>query len=389
VVFFSRRIGLAEDRVVPILAGGRLSGRAGKFSIGALNIKTKESPEAEALATSFSVLRVKRDILRRSTVGVIATRRAPALAGEGVNQVFGFDTALGLFENLSVTALYARSRTPGREGDEASYRGRLEYAGDRYGFEYDHLVVGENFNPELGFLPREAFRRDFGLFRFSPRPRASRSVRRFSLEGQLDYITDRAGRLSTREARGSFSTEFQSGDQFDFFYGRSYEFLAEPFEISEGLVLGVGGYAFQNFGFTYVLGPQRKLTGWLTFDGGSFYSGRRTTVSYRGRVELSARLTLEPLVSLNWVNLEEGRFVAQLVGGRLNYGLTPRAFLGALIQYNSTNHSLGTNLRFRWEYQPGSDLYVVYSDGRDTVGRGFPTTLNRSLVVKFTRLFRF
>jgi hypothetical protein len=151
----------------------------------------------------------------------------------------------------------------------------------------------------------------------------------------------------------------------------------------------VGGYAFQNFGFTYVLGPQRKLTGWLTFDGGSFYSGRRTTVSYRGRVELSARLTLEPLVSLNWVNLEEGRFVAQLVGGRLNYGLTPRAFLGALIQYNSTNHSLGTNLRFRWEYQPGSDLYVVYSDGRDTVGRGFPTTLNRSLVVKFTRLFRF
>jgi len=389
VVFFSRRIGLAEERVVPILAGGRLTGRAGNFSVGALDIQTRELAEAEALATNFSVLRVKRDVLRRSTIGLIATRRSPALSGEGVNQVYGFDTSLGFYENVAVNGYYARSTTPGREGDEASYRGRFEYAGDRYGFEYDHLVVGENFNPEIGFLRREAFRRDFGHFRFSPRPRSIAAVRKFSFEGRLDYVTDRQGWLSTREVGGNFRTEFQSGDQFDVFYLRSYEFLVEPFEISDGVVLPTGPYDFQAFGFNYEMGPQRKLSGLLGFDGGSFYSGRRFSLNYTGRVELSARLTVEPRVSLNWVNLHEGRFVAQLLGGRLNFGITPRVFLGALIQYNSSDNSLGTNLRFRWEYQPGSDLYVVYSDGRDTLGPGFPFALSRSLVVKFTRLFRF
>jgi hypothetical protein len=48
------------------------------------------------------------------------------------------------------------------------------------------------------------------------------------------------------------------------------------------------------------------------------------------------------------------------------------------------------NLRFRWEYQPGSELFVVYSDARDTEDTGFPPPIfNRSFVVKLTKLFRF
>ena len=69
--------------------------------------------------------------------------------------------------------------------------------------------------------------------------------------------------------------------------------------------------------------------------------------------------------------------------------MTPRMFVGGLFQYNASNNTLSSNVRFRWEYEPGSDLFVVYTDGRDTRGLGYPDLRNQSLVVKFTRLFRF
>jgi hypothetical protein len=110
---------------------------------------------------------------------------------------------------------------------------------------------------------------------------------------------------------------------------------------------------------------------------------------YWGRIELSKQFSLEPSLSFNWVDLAEGDFNTSLIVLRADYMFTPRAFLGAPVQYNSSNDSLTSNIRFRWEYKPGSDLFVVYSDGRDTTSRGYPSLESRSLVFKVTRLFRF
>jgi hypothetical protein len=126
----------------------------------------------------------------------------------------------------------------------------------------------------------------------------------------------------------------------------------------------------------------------LSFQHGSFYSGNRKEVSYFSRIEVTRQFTLEPRLSQNWIDLEEGEFTTTLLRLRSDYMFSPRSFFGALVQYNTSNNSFSTNLRFRWEYRPGSDLYIVYSDGRDTTFSGFPQLENRSLVVKFTRLFR-
>ena len=156
------------------------------------------------------------------------------------------------------------------------------------------------------------------------------------------------------------------------------------------MILPIGGYDFRDIRVNYRLGPQRKISGNLSFRTGSFYSGDRTEVGYMmGRAEITSQFTLEPRVSINWIDLPEGEFTTTLLSTRVNYTLSPRSFIAALIQYNSAGDSLSTNIRFRWEYIPGSDLYVVYSDGRDTLARGYPDIEHRSLVVKFTRLFRF
>src|SRR5262249_35912832 len=136
---------------IPILGGGRLSGKAGKWSLGALNIATKSDSAAVVPQTDFTVLRVRRDVLRRSTVGLMFADRSRSAVASGANDLAGVDGNFSFFENVYVNAYLARTSTTGRTSDESSYRANLTYGADRYGFTVDRMVVGANFNPEIGF----------------------------------------------------------------------------------------------------------------------------------------------------------------------------------------------------------------------------------------------
>jgi hypothetical protein len=128
----------------------------------------------------------------------------------------------------------------------------------------------------------------------------------------------------------------------------------------------------------------------LALDHGTFYSGRRTSLQVaRGRVNVSPQLSLEPTYTVNRVTLAEGGFTSHLAGSRITYTMTPMMFASALVQYRSDGRLVSTNARLRWEYRPGSELFVVYNEERDTLGRSFPTLMNRAIVVKVNRLFRF
>jgi hypothetical protein len=180
----------------------------------------------------------------------------------------------------------------------------------------------------------------------------------------------------------------QSGDTWNIVYTREHEFLADPFEIVTGTFVPAGSYRAESLRGTYTLGTQRRISGDLSVMRGSLYGGDRTDLSYRGRAELTSRLSLEPGVSLNWIDLPGARFTATLLTTRSTLSFSPRMLVAALVQYNSTNHLMTTNLRFRWEYRPGSDVFLVYSDGRDTFGPGLAALSNRGVTLKITRLFR-
>jgi hypothetical protein len=207
ILFFSRRIGLNAGQAVPVIAGGRVTGKAGRFEVGALAITTDEKPAADAVTTTFSALRVRRNILRRSTVGLIATGRWPAANGLGNNATAGIDAGLRFFDNVQANLYWARTSSPELQGDAASYRGQFNYAGDRYGFEVDRIVVGSNFNPEVGFVRRTDFAFNALTARFSPRLRRSRLVRRLTWQADVEYITDAAGDvLEDRLISGRFGS---------------------------------------------------------------------------------------------------------------------------------------------------------------------------------------
>ena len=389
-IFFSRRIGLEGGRPVPILGGARLTGEVGKYSIGAVNIQADDLASVGAASTNFTVLRVKRDILRRSRIGGIFTRRSVSAVGDGSNEAYGADAAFSLYDNVNFSGYFARTRTPGLDRDDTSSQGRFRYDGDLYGLQASHLLVGDNFNPEVGFLRRDDFRQTFVSFRYSPRPRSIEAVRQFTWQGSLDYVLNGEGAIETRVTQARFNTEFENSDQLSVNLARSYELLLQPFGIASDVTIPIGGYQFSDVALSYTMGGQRRANGSLSFQRGQFFSGDITALGFsQGRIAVMPQFSLEPSVSVNWVDLPEGSFTTKLVRTRANYSFTPRMFVSALLQYNSSSDALSTNLRLRWEYQPGSELFVVYTDQRDTAIRQFPGLENRAFVVKINRLFRF
>ena len=348
VLFFSRRIGLQDGRTVPILGGGRLTGKVGPYNIGLLDVQTDDEPVSGAVPTNFSVVRLKRDVLRRSAIGGMFTGRSVSTEGQGANSTFGVDGVFSFYDNLSFNTYLAKTETAGLSGDDLSYQTQLDYNGDTWGVRLDRLVVGTNFNPEVGFVRREDFRRSFGQFRYSPRPRSITSIRKFLWQGSFDYITDNAGLLETRLQQGLFGIEFENGDRFFAGATDSYEFLKEPFEIANDVTIPVGGYSFVNTRLVYALAQQRTFSGGLTFDRGGFFGGDKTSVGYiNGRIGVTSQFSLEPSVSLNWINLPQGEFTTELISTRATYTITPRMFVAAFLQYNTDNDSLGTNIRLR------------------------------------------
>ena len=252
---------------------------------------------------------------------MIVTRKTPI---DGfANTVLGADANFWFFNNVTATAFFAQSETGGSEDpplrpttdaqsvgtpngvpyrDRTTYRAELEWAPDRYGVRYEHLLVGSAFQPEVGFLRRSAFRRNFASARFSPRPAGNGKIRRHVLEAEFDHIAGTTdGVLETREAQVAYKAELRGNDQITIDYSRNYEFLRTGFNVVPGKLIPAGGYHFGDVRASYVLGPQRRFSGTISGGTGSFYDGTNTEVGYRGVIEISPRFNVEPGVTLNWI----------------------------------------------------------------------------------------
>jgi hypothetical protein len=396
ILFYSRRIGLNANRTVPLEGGGRLTGRAGRYSIGVLNIQAGSEPQTRTQPTNFTVARVKRDLFRRSSVGLMLTNRSTGAGVADPNRAYGADATFAFFENVQLNTYWARtSRSPSSRlanaaADAESYRAQFAYTGDRYGAEIERLAIGRNFNPEVGFVRRDDMVRDFAQLRFSPRPRGRSVIRKYVYQGSLEFNENGAGRPETREHSGEVALEFRNADRVSVAYTDSFELVPASFSLGRGVMVPIGGYDFATLRVGYSMAQQRAASANLTVEYGSFYGGHKTSISAaRGRVPLTNQLSVEPTYSFNRVELREGGFTSHLGGSRVTYTMTPMMFASVLVQYNSATNAMFTNARLRWEYQPGSELFVVYNDERNTLVRGFPTLSNRALIVKVNRLFRF
>jgi hypothetical protein len=402
-MFYSRRIGLNNGRVVPIDAGGRLSGKVGPWTLGLMDLQTREDATSASPATNYSVFRLKRDVLSRSAIGVMATNRSVATSGTGSSAAYGADGTFILSSALSAAAYWAQTSATGVTTDNQSYQGRVDFSEDTYGAKAEFLSVGANFDPQVGFRRRADFNRTYTQLRYSPRPSWTKRVRKFTWSGEAEYVENGDGSVDSRVFGGHFDAEFENSDKFAIDVTRDFEGLRAPFTPSGAKVpIPVGGYSFDNASVQYQFGTQRRISGGLTYQFGEYYDGTIQSITFGSvggftpaRISILQRLAMEPSVGITRIERPGESFTTRLARTRIDYGFTPLMFASALLQYSSADNALSTNLRFRWEYAPGSELFLVYTDERDVTDdrHAIPGMLrglkNRAFVVKVNKLFRY
>ena len=395
-LFYSRRIGLQSGQPVPIVAGGRVTGKIGAFDLGLLSIQTDDEPSVGAESTNFSVFRLRRDVFARSSIGVLFGNRSKSVVSSGANQTYGADASFSFFQDASLVGFYSKTQTEGFTENDESYQARLGYNGDQWGTQLAHLMVGDDFNPGIGFVRRRGFRQSSASARWSPRPESIGWIRQLTFEGSFNYIeNERAGFVESRDGGGRFEIELENTDQFGVTFTDNYENLIEDTGIS-GATIPTGRYSFQDVEVSYTFGSQRRMSGRVSVRRGDFYSGEITSVSLgRSRIEILPQLSVEPSVELNWIDFPDqqafaGEFNQHVVRARVTYSLTPRTFVSGLVQYNSGINTLGGNFRLRWEWAPGSEFFLVYTEERTTdVFDRWSGLSNRGLSLKVNRLLRF
>jgi hypothetical protein len=399
-LFYTRRIGLNGSNVVPINAGGRLTGKLGPWAIGLMSIGTDAVSTIEP--TNYSVVRVKRDVLRRSAIGVMATNRTVAQSGTGRNTAYGVDGTFLLTQALTVGTYWARSATTGVSDEDQSYQARVDYSADRYGAQLEFLKVGDNFDPQVGFRRRWDINRTFGQLRFSPRPARVPNVRKFTFTTSAEYVENGAGSVVVaRGATASFGTEFENSDVMTFSATNTYDLTAEFTPSGSPAAIPAGGYTFPSATASYQFGAQRRASGTVSVQAGDYFDGTIRSVTIGGstmspsRIAIHKRLALEPSFTITRIERTSASFTTRLARTRVDYAFSPLMFASALLQYSSADRAFSTNLRYRWEYAPGSELFLVYTDERDTTDplQATPATVrgvkNRAFVIKVNRLFRY
>ena len=389
-LFFSRRIGLSEDGdVIPIEGGARVSGSIAGTNVGMMFMQT-EALAGVTPANQFGVARVNKELPNRSSLGAIfISRKATgSLALEGDdNKTYGVDGRWGIGEYGSITGFAARTSTPGLEGDDQSWSLSGSYDSPDWLFNLDYVEVGENFNPEVGFLNRDAYR--YGLLRVLRRYRPEHSrIGLQEIRPHMSYTSywnfdgfQESGFMHLdNHLEWKNSAEVHTGINF------TTEGLIEPFEIYEGIVIPVGTYDNSELS----LGFYSNQGAWISFSlstiVGGFYSGDRVSVSPSMRMRLGEKFNTELSWVQNDVDLPEGDFVTKVGRLRLSYSFTTQTTLEALFQYNSVDDFWSSNLRFSWLRSASTGLYVVYNDiqGSDRYTGNKP---NRSLIVKYSHLF--
>jgi hypothetical protein len=391
--FFTRRIGLTDrGQPVPIDYGVKVTGKVGPYNVGFLQVQTRKLGEAATglgiPRQQFTVLRVKRDILKRSYIGAILVNRqgATAVGGSSYNRVGGADAEFNLTDHYKVKAFWMGSATPGIRSSAGSSRLESIFENDLYRFITVYEDVGAKFNPEVGFIERNAIHQYFGQVAYKPRPKFIPHVQQMEFETQIEYYTDRAGKLATRQTELSWDTVFKNSSELFFRPVEAVnDVLTEPFQIRRGIIIPPGTYHFNRpqVSFTSDLSKRIVFTGREKW--GDFYSGKRYETSGGVTWRPNAHLLLDLSESYNKVRLREGNFSTSLFAGRMNYNFSRKLLTSALIQLNSAARLSVINVRLRYIYRPNSDFFIIYNQ---TTGAGLERP-SYSLQVKLTRDFTF
>jgi hypothetical protein len=392
-MFFSRRIGISEDGTeIPVDGGLRLSGKLGnKTNVGLLYMSTEAVTDV-APGNKFAVARVSQELPNRSSIGAIIVNRQ----GDGSyltpksdddNQTYAIDGRWGIGENILIQAWVAKTETPGRTGRDDAFSLNASYNSTTWVSELIYAEVGEDFNPEVGFLTRTEYRK--------ARAMILRYIRPDDLWGLLElrpHISYTGfwkfdGFQESGVLHNDIHWEFRTGTEIHTAINFTRSGVIDPFEIVDDVIIQPGTYDHSELALVFFTNQSRPFSFDMHLTAGGRFGGER--ISFAPGIRYRIGETFRSELSINYNDFDlpvpNGKFTANLARLRLSYSFTPKITLQALVQYNENSDTLGTNIRFSWLQSANSGLYLVYNEVDERGIGALPT--GRELIVKYSYIF--
>ena len=399
LLFYSRRIGIAEDQAVPILTGGKVSGKMGPYSVGLLNVLTDEIEieieDTDELgneeskiepSTNYTVFRLKRDVFKGSSVGLIAINKQ---ATEAYNRAGGFDFAYRPTERIDIRGLWAHTFENGQEsehptnaGQNALYLGG-SWRNDLFRLEGSVIDIDEAFNPAVGFVQRTGVRHIRNEMRYTPWPNRF-GIRRIWMGPEFDFVLNQENELVTRTLSYINWFEMDNGGWVSFGGRRRFEYLDEDFEPRDGIVIPIGEYHFTTFRSSISSDDTKKLSGRLSGNIGEFFNGKSWGFDIDASFKPTKHLSIEPEYEFNRVTLPSfDAFNTNAFSARVNYSFSTRLFAKLFAQWNSEQEEISSNFLINYIYRPGSNFFLVFNQRYET-GGNTTQLIDTTLVSKIT-----
>ena len=395
-LFFSRRIGISDSgSVVPIIGGARLTGKVKDTYVGFLSMFTEDLvTESENIeTTNYTVARVNHQFAQRSAIGAAFMSRQ-SMGGlsddltptnpNKYNRTYAVDGRLGLGKKAQLSGFYAQTKTPGVSGDQYSFNFRANYRWNGWILNAAYTEVGENFNPELGFLLRKSYRKPEFLIFKTIRAKEDNKMKFLEYRPHINYRSywNFDGFLETSYLHIDNHWVWRNGFEVHTGINITTEGVVEDFEIFEDVIVQAGTYDHAEAALVFRTNPSKNVYISTRHVLGGSFGGKRFINSGTLGIRIGDRFNSEYTLQQNNFDLPGGKFSATVFGTRLSYSFTPRIFTQGLIQYNSVSEIWSSNIRFGWLQQANTGLFVVFNQVN-----GDGTINNRSFTIKYSRMF--
>ncbi|MAE76108.1 MAG: hypothetical protein CMJ85_04460 [Planctomycetes bacterium] len=361
--FFSRRIGLSEadETAVPILTGGKLTGRVDEWNVGLLGTALDEHGDQDRRAVG--VARISRNIGDESSVGMIVTAGDPnsdarAFTG-GVDFKLGDSEFFGNGRALRFWGYALGTSTEGAGGDDFAFGGRGSYQAADFSQDVSVSSVGERFDPRLGFVPRTGHSLR-GTSRLTWRGDGEGMIRtaRVSVSPSMRMFTN-GDTESWRVTVNWLDLEFESGDRIDIDLFHGFERIPDAFEVHSGIFVPAADYDYTRHRLFVQTSNKRMVECSGRVEVGDLYSGQLLRWSVEATVRPCPLITVAAQYEEFRVSLDEGDFTARLGQARLDAAFSPDLSLRSLLQYDTDTRNLSVQSRLRWTIEPGRDLFLL------------------------------
>ncbi len=380
-VFYSRRIGIEDEQQVRLLGGGKLTGKVGPYSVGALNMTTAASTESPM--TNFSVLRMQRDILSDSTMGFILTNRQSD-SGGNYHRNGGVDLFFRPHDQWRMRAMTVGSWSPDPDERDFAWYLSNDWRNDYFRINASYLDIGPQFTSQMGFMQRRDIRSLMLNADYEVQINRYR-VREVGAMFTGGYLLDHDNMLIGWDMGLGGSMLWDSDDGFNLDFRRFFDRVDEAFSVGD-VEIPAGDYEMNQISLTTFTQTSRPFSSFCQVDYGDYFHGDRVSLSLDSQWRMTYQLAIEVRYQRNWINLPEtDLFTTNVVGTRVSYALNTRFFTKLYAQWNDDAERASANFLINYIYRPGSDFYLVYDQAWDA-SEGLHAR-DWTVLSKFTYLF--